>query len=785
MNQIPNLLIVDDDKGSILLLKLIIRKIPANIIYAYSGEEALEKTKGIDLALAIIDVQMPNMTGYDLAARLNEERAVDRVPVIFLTATFINDNEILKGYNTGAVDYLLKPAEPHILISKINVFLELHNQRLTIQRESVILKNYTNELTRVNLALKESKEKYRSYIDNAPDGIFVVNSEGQYLEVNNAASRITGYTKEELQEMSITDLLPEEFLGEGLRSFNELVNSGTLLSDFLILNKNKERRWMSLNSVKVGDEIFIGFAKDVTLRKEMEDIVLEQQCKLEIQNVQLSRAKDIAEEALRKYSELYDSAPSCYFTLSNDNTILELNHSAARMLGRSRTELIGSHFENYISKSSLPAFNDFFINIFKKDVKKGCELMMNTEVTGQRYVLAEGIVIVESELCQINIVDISERKLAEQTLTISEEKYRTMLNASPDGILLMGLTGMITEVSEIALELFGAEGKEDMIGKEISIFVPDDEIATLKDIFEKTMTEGLVQNISLKIRKMNLLVFPAEASVTLIQGSDKSPLSFMFIIRDISQRTKIEAAQIHAARMASLGEMASSIAHEINQPLNIISMVMDKILFESAKTDIIESGFLKNKSDKIFENITRIRNIIDHVRTFSRNNNGYISSSFDINSAIENALSMISEQFKYLGINMILNLDRGIPQFSGNTYQFEQVILNLLINAKDAIMEKQNRQDEVLDLTISTSTYFENSSVIVEIADSGIGISNDNISNVMLPFFTTKEAGKGTGLGLSICYQFIKEMGGTIDISSEEGTGTKVKLNLNYQKIKS
>jgi PAS domain S-box-containing protein len=785
MNQIPNLLIVDDDKGSILLLKLIIRKIPVNIINAYSGEEALEKTKGIDLALAIIDVQMPIMNGYELAARLNEERAVDRVPVIFLTATFINDNEILKGYNTGAVDYLLKPAEPHILISKINVFLELHNQRLTIQKEAVILKNYTNELTRVNLALKESKEKYRSYIDNAPDGVFVVNNEGQYLEVNNAASRITGYSKEELQKMSITDLMPEEFLAEGLRSFNELVNSGKLHTDFLFLNKKKERRWMSLNSVRIGDALFIGFAKDVTLRKEMEDVVLDQQCKLEIQNLQLSRAKDIAEEASRKYSELYDSAPSCYFTLSNDNTILELNYSAARMLGRNRSELIGSHFETYISKNSLPAFCDFFLSIFKNDVKKACELMIETEVNGQRYVHAEGTVIIESKLCQINLVDISERKLAEQTLTISEEKYRTMLNASPDGILLMGLTGIITEASEIALELFGAEGKEDMIGKEISVFVPDDENATLKDIFEKTMTEGLVQNIGLKIRKKNLTVFPSEASVTLIQGSDKSPLSFMFIIRDISQRTKIEAAQIHASRMASLGEMASGIAHEINQPLNIISMVMDKILFESARTDIIESGFLKNKSDKIFENITRIRNIIDHVRTFSRNNNGYISSSFDINSAIENALSMISEQFKYLGINMILNLDRSIPLFSGNTYQFEQVILNLLINAKDAVIEKKNRQDEEFDQNISTSTYVENNSVIVEIADSGIGISKDNIASVMLPFFTTKEAGKGTGLGLSICYQFIKEMGGTIEISSEEGTGTKVKLNLIYQKIKS
>jgi len=236
----------------------------------------------------------------------------------------------------------------------------------------------------------------------------------------------------------------------------------------------------------------------------------------------------------------------------------------------------------------------------------------------------------------------------------------------------------------------------------------------------------------------------------------------MIIIRDISQRKKIQTKQIHADRMANLGEMASGIAHEINQPLNIISMVMDKILFETDKTKTINIEFLKTKSDKIFDNITRIKNIIDHVRTFSRSDGNYILTAFDINLSIGNAVSMIMEQFNHLDINLKTQLNQQIPQIIGNTFRFEQVIVNLLTNAKDAVLDRRSKQDDYSDLKVEIRTYQENQSLIVEIIDNGIGIHNDDIRNIMLPFYTTKEEGKGSGLGLSICYQIIKEMNGTI-----------------------
>ncbi len=912
-----NLLIVDDNDSNLALLEVVLGKLQGNLIKASSGIEALEKSKGQELALAILDIQMPGMNGFELAVKINAERGNNKVPIIFVTANHVNEIDVSQGYGSGAVDYIFKPINKHIMTSKVNVFLDLFNHKQTIIREAKILEKTTNELIWVNAALKRSEVKYRSYIENAPDGVFVIDEKGRYTDINEAICRITGYSKDELLKMSIVDLLPVEFKKIGLIHFRTLVNSGNLKVDIPFRHKNGTKRWWVLEAVNLTDTLFLCYTKDITHRKELEESLKAYQIELEKQNNELERqneeielAKNLAEIVSHKYTQLYDFAPTGYFTLSITKKIEEINHSGAILLGSKRKHLKNCQFESFISADTLPIFNSFFQDILNSKTKFTCEIIIQTVDNESRNVHLEGIFDESIEKCLINVIDISERikadkalnkistrlKLAtraggvgvwdldfvnnkliwddqmhvlygvekldiedtydywlsgihpedkargdseilqaindekefdiefrviwpdgsihnlralaivlrdeagkplhmigtnwditeikknEQELKISEEKYRTMLNASPDGILLIDLNKTITEVSEIGLELFDTEKREDLIGKNFYQFIPADETELINDIFEKTVSEGLVQNAELIIRKKNQSTFQSEVSSTLIQASDGEPLSFMITIRDISQRKKIETKQIHADRMANLGEMASGIAHEINQPLNIISMVMDKILFEADKTETINIEFLKTKSDKIFDNITRIRNIIDHVRAFSRNDDNYILTAFDINSSIENAVSMITEQYKHLDISLNTQLGQRIPQIVGNTYKFEQVMVNLLTNAKDAVLERRNRQEDYCDLKVGIRTYLENQSLIVEIIDNGIGIHNDDIHNIMLPFYTTKEEGKGTGLGLSICYQIIKEMHGTIDISSDGVNGTKIKIVLDIKK---
>jgi len=271
MIQLPNLLIVDDSKLNLTILETIIKNLKVNLIQALSGSEALEITRGMDLALAIVDVQMPGMNGYELALKMNEERLGDKVPIIFLTANFVDKLQVFEGYNYGAVDYIFKPIESHILICKINIFLDLFNQKQAIIQNTVQLKESADELNRLNAALKKSESKYRSYIDNAPDGVFVSDENGKYLEVNEAACRITGYSKDEILNMSISDISPEETSKESIELLKTLLKDGASKADVLYKHKNGSNIWWSIESVKLTKTRYLGFVKDITERKKTDE----------------------------------------------------------------------------------------------------------------------------------------------------------------------------------------------------------------------------------------------------------------------------------------------------------------------------------------------------------------------------------------------------------------------------------------------------------------------------------------------------------------------------------
>ncbi|MFZ4522464.1 MAG: ATP-binding protein [Bacteroidales bacterium] len=373
---------------------------------------------------------------------------------------------------------------------------------------------------------------------------------------------------------------------------------------------------------------------------------------------------------------------------------------------------------------------------------------------------------------------------ANTALSASEERYRNMIKASPDGIFIADLNGIITEVSETGLALYGTEADAALVGMHFSRLVSPAENEHLAEIFAQTMLHGLAQNIEISLQKQDQSMFVTEISATLLHDPVGRPISYMIIIRDISQRKNLEMQLIHSDRMAGLGEMASGIAHEINQPLNTISMSMDNLLGEIESNPVLDKGYLQKKAEKIFENITRIRNIIDHIRVFSRGHDDFIPTAFSLNSSIRNAVSMISEQFKYHAIDLHLNLDEQLPQLMGNTYRFEQVILNLLSNAKDTVLEKEGKDGDPYEKRIEISSFTENQKVIVEVSDNGEGIAEENLKQVMMPFYTTKDPGKGTGLGLSVSYQIIRDMHGTMEFSSKLTAGTKIRIILDQQNLR-
>jgi C4-dicarboxylate-specific signal transduction histidine kinase len=232
----------------------------------------------------------------------------------------------------------------------------------------------------------------------------------------------------------------------------------------------------------------------------------------------------------------------------------------------------------------------------------------------------------------------------------------------------------------------------------------------------------------------------------------------------------------HQANLTSLGEWAASIAHEVNQPLQNIMLSTENIDMDLCG-EISAKSECKTAIHEIYDDIARIQRIIDHIRIFSSSQKSEIYEEFDVNHVVESALAMIRQKYSNLNIQIRLDLGENLPNLLGNSYKYEQVVLNLLSNARDAIEENPNSEK-----TVSIKTYAQNNAVVLSIRDTGIGMDKEVSKKILQPFFTTKELGKGTGLGLSISQTIISEMNGTITFESEKYAGTTVFVSIPLKK---
>jgi two-component system, NtrC family, sensor kinase len=245
--------------------------------------------------------------------------------------------------------------------------------------------------------------------------------------------------------------------------------------------------------------------------------------------------------------------------------------------------------------------------------------------------------------------------------------------------------------------------------------------------------------------------------------------------QETDKRRWQEQIIIQKSKLESLGQLAAGIAHEINQPLGLINISLQN-LFRKVEMEKLSDEYLCEKRAFINQNIDRIKRIIEHIRLFSRDQQNNRNERFDIAETLENALSMISTQCSNHNINIIKEISSAGMATLGNKYRFEQVILNLLSNAKDALEDKFDEYDD--NKKISIRLFPEDNRIFLEIEDNGCGIEKSHLEHVFEPFFTTKSENKGTGLGLSICYGIIQDMDGKISIESKINQYTLLRVEL-------
>jgi len=361
-------------------------------------------------------------------------------------------------------------------------------------------------------------------------------------------------------------------------------------------------------------------------------------------------------------------------------------------------------------------------------------------------------------------IDITARKQLEKRLEASEKKYQSIFNSIPNPVFVLDQETLSLVDCNPSVQAVYGFSKNEILQKSFKDFFLDEEKEKMASLIKSSPVLNQVRQ-----QRKDGQTLHVDIWISPLEYEHKQV--WLVITSDITKRLETERELIQAGKMATLGEMSTGIAHELNQPLSVIKTASDFILKKINQSSAIEDSILHTLLSKINSNVDRASKIIEHMRHFARKTDINFEN-IHVNDILKRAYDIFSQQLKVRGIEVVWHLSGNLPPITADPSRIEQVFINLLVNARDAIEEKSHKTgSKIENEKIFIETLPENEQVIVKIKDTGIGIPENLREKIFEPFFTTKEVGKGTGLGLSISYGIIKECKGHIEVSPEQGSG--------------
>ena len=524
-----------------------------------------------------------------------------------------------------------------------------------------------------------------------------------------------------------------------------------------------------------------------------------------------------AEEALResqaRLAGIIESAMDAIITIDEKQCILLFNPAAEHMFRCSAADMLGQPLERLLPER--------FHSIHREHVRIFGETNLTRRAIGNlgdlRGLRADGEeFFIEASVSQLEasgqnfytviLRDITERKQAEATLNQQQQTYQTLLNAMSDlgkGVAVANDKARLVFVNEAFCRIAGYTADELLnIPSTWDLMLPED-VGILQTQFQQRIRGELVPDyIDLTIIRKDGVRVTVEMAIKSL--SDNEELKFIIIARDITERKQAEEALLakneeikimsqqmwQAAKLATMGELAASIAHELNNPLATVSL----------RTEMLMAQFSPNapqsRSLQIIDSeVKRMGALVANLLQFSRTSSTQIST-VDVREEVADTLELIHYHLRKYNILTVQELSPETPLIQVDRQQLRQVFLNLFTNAADSMPQggtltirtwpgekAESGTTAPLRLSATPSLGLPVSKVpqmFIEASDTGEGISPERLERVWEPFFTTKPEGKGTGLGLAICRRIIYEHGGTIEIISDgiPGKGTTVRITL-------
>ena len=496
---------------------------------------------------------------------------------------------------------------------------------------------------------------------------------------------------------------------------------------------------------------------------------------LEVSEAERKQMEEEIWASRERYRHLFENLNDAAFIADAETgQILETNWQGEVLLGMSRNEIVGIH------QSTLhpPGKAEEYKQRFATHIAKGRAANYDGEVIRKDGTIipvsigASPLTIHGRRLILGLFHDITGRRQTEEALRVSQEALWKMFESVTDGITVIDLNGVVTEVNQRTVEIHGFASKDELLGKSAFEFVAPRDHERIATNMRKAVKQGTIRGVEYTLLKADGSEFPGELSTSVLKDASGNPVGHITVERDITERKRMEEERegleqkAHlASRLASVGEMASGIAHEINNPLTAVigfaQLLMDADLPDEVKEDI---GI-------IYEEAQRAAGVAKSLLTFARKH-APVKQLTNINGIIDGVLKLRAYEQRVNNIQVNTQFAPKLPEVMADYSQMEQVFLNIIINAETAMLEANNGG------TLSIITQKVNATIRASFTDNGPGIDKENLEHVFDPFFTTKEVGKGTGLGLSVCHGIVVEHGGRIYAKSKPGKGATFVVEL-------
>ncbi len=407
--------------------------------------------------------------------------------------------------------------------------------------------------------------------------------------------------------------------------------------------------------------------------------------------------------------------------------------------------------------------NYFYYVVSVRPLKKASSFFRDV-ITGERGLEAKYDVKGHDEIAELSESFnqmVSHLKKSQDSLIASELQYRSIFEGSKDTIIVTDCQGLIIDINNAGVELLGANAREEVVHV---LSLPDcfaDE-RTVSDFMGSMETDGVAKDYETVFRRKDGSEINVLLTATFRSDLDMDICGCECIIKDITERKRMEQQIRQADKLASIGQLAAGVAHEINNPLSIV-LGYTKLLQQEAT-----EGVVLKDLEAIRQNAEQCKKIVEDLLNFSRQKKPHYAQA-DINDTVESVLAVVEGRLSENNITLIRDYDSSLPLITMDVDKIRQVCMNLLMNAYQAVGPKGK-------ITVATTRNILKDGVVVTFSDTGSGIPKNIQNRIFDPFFTTKEPGQGTGLGLAVSYGIIKEHNGDISFKSEEGEETTFRV---------